>query len=93
MLYLIIVGEDMKTSKKNQKQQPKNNIIFTIVIIIILLIIIALSLKTNSKNSNSIYTFDSTEFANISVIGIGEYQASLSFNGTSIIFFCSNEEK
>lgn len=83
----------MKNSKKQQKKQQQKNIIFTIVIVIILLIIIALSLKTNQKNNNDIYTFNSTEFTNISVIGIGEYQASLSFNGTSIIFFCSNEEK
>ena len=80
----------MKNSKKQQKQQQQKNIIFTIVIVIILLIIIALSLKTNQKNNNDIYTFNSTEFTNISVIGIGEYQASLSFNGTSIIFFCNN---
>lgn len=83
----------MKTSKKKEKQQPKNNIIFIVIIIIILLIIVALSLKTNSKNNNGIYTFNSTEFTNISVIGMGEYQASLNFNGTSIIFFCSNEEE
>lgn len=78
---------------KNSKKQQQKNIIFTIVIVVILLIIITLSLITNTKNNNDIYTFNSTEFVNVSVIGIGEYQASLSFNGTSIIFFCSNEEK
>jgi hypothetical protein len=93
MLYLLIVGEDMKGSRKKQKKPQKNNIVFIVIIAIILLLIIALSLKTNSKNNGNIFTFNSTEFANISVIGIGEYQASLNFNGTSIIFFCSNEEK
>lgn len=82
-----------KVSKNQLKKDRNKNIIFIAVILLVLIVIIVLSFNLNNKSSNIKLPFSSSEFKNISVIGIQEYQASLNFDGTSIILFCNNEVK
>ena len=97
MLYLSIVGEAMSSIKNKRKKQIKvetiKNIAFSFSIVVALMLIIILSLMSNNKKNSDFHSLDITNFSNISVIGVNEYLASLNFNGTSIIFFCSSEEE
>lgn len=81
------------TSKKQLKKEQKSNTILILTLVILLVIIIVLSLTIGSKKTSNDLPFSSSEFENISTIGIKEYLASLNYDGTSIIFFCSNEKQ
>lgn len=83
----------MKSTKKTNKKQEKTNIFFIAGLIILLVIIIVLSLTLGSKNSPIELPFETSSFQNISSIGVNEYKVSLNYEGTSIIFFCSNEKQ
>jgi len=80
-------------SRKKEKIKKNNNIIIILISVILIIIIFFISSKLEKKDNNEIFNFNSSEFKNITMIGLYEYQASLNFDGTSIIFFCSNEDK
>jgi len=77
---------------KNKSPMYKN-LIFVVVTLLIIVIIVILSLNLSKDKKSNFMAFNSAEFANLSVIGIAEYQASLNFDGISIIYFGSNESE
>ena len=79
MLYLFIVGEAMKSTKKITKKQmkktEKNNVFLILGLIILLVVIIVLSLTVGSSKTPVELPFTTSSFENISIIGINEYKS------------------
>ena len=82
-----------KITKKQIKKTEKNNVFLILGLIILLVVIIVLSLTVGSSKTPVELPFTTSSFENISIIGINEYKVSLNYDGTSIIFFCSNEKQ
>jgi len=88
------IKKSIKKQKNNKiKKDNKKNIVFILLIVIILSFIIILSLNVNKKKKNDLFYFSQSDFQYITTIGLFEYKASLGFEGTSIIFFCTNDSK
>ena len=87
----------MKSTKKAMKKQikktEKNNVFLIAGLTIILVIIIVLSLTVGNRKPPVELPFTTSTFEHVSSIGINEYKVSLNYDGTSIIFFCSNEKQ
>jgi len=81
------------TNKKTKEENNIKNIILITSVIVVVIIIFILSTKIGPKGNNTLNNFSISELENVSAIGIGEYKASFAYEGTSIIFFCSNEEE
>ncbi len=82
-----------KKIKKESKKTTIKNLIFIFIVIFIIGIIFILSNNTNKKDNNGLFYFNTSEFSNITAIGLPEYQASLNYEYKSIIFICSNESE
>ena len=80
-----------KKANKESKKSTIKNLIFIFVVIFIIGIIFILSNNTNKKDNSGFFYFNTSEFSNITAIGLPEYQASLNYEEKSIIFICSNE--
>ena len=82
-----------KQTKKKKDNHIVKNIIYIISTIFIIYVIFIISNNTNKKDNNGLFTFDTSSFSNITAIGVSEYEASLNYDGQSVIFVCSNESK
>lgn len=81
--------------KKTEKKRNNiiNNIIFIGIFIILLIAIIVVSLNIKKEDKTFNTSFSSSEFKNITAIGLYEYEASFAYEGNSVIFFCNNEKR